>query len=322
MTGNADIDSPCRLTEIPATHWDRYPSVICDREGNYCVAWYRYPPPETEIPCRIFFCKGSDRLDSIAARTPVQVTDDGRNHTGPALCQDGSGLYWLVWHCWPQREGPRFLLFSHSEDGHAWSRPIQPLPQTVEYMIYPSLVWHPSGRFWIAFSAGLGEQSRVYLSSSGDGKSWKTPIAAPAGIYGDDKSTVTVSATGELLMVWRFRKNGRHELRWSASSDGIRWQDAEEIFTGVEDAERPKLSVDNGGRVWLSFEGDGAIWICRLSQNRRWSAPLPVSSGPDVESRPSALIQNRRGDYWIAWTSRPRGMELWGGKVSLRSLSP
>lgn len=317
MSAQCRVDALCRLTESPAQHWSRYPSVICDLAGNYCTAWYRYPPPASGVPCEIQICKGTDRLDSIARHASVQVTGDARNHTGPTLCQSGGGEYWLAWHCWPQREGPRFILVAHSGDGLTWSRPSQPFPQIAQYMIYPSLASHPAGRLWIAFSAGLGEHSRIYLSSSQGRESWRAPVPAPVGTSGDDKGSLAIDSTGRFVMAWRhLEERGRHRLCWSESDNGTRWRDAQEIATAVDDVERPKLALDKERRVWLSYESHGAIWLCHLAPDRHWSVPMPVRLGTGIESRPSALVQNQAGEYWLAWTSQRDGTELWGARIS------
>lgn len=317
MVEEIGIEDLCRLTASPERHWSRYPAVIVDRSGNYCASWYRYPPPDSGIPCRIFFCRGSDRLDSIATREPVQVTSDVRNHTGATLCQDGFGNYHLAWHCWPRREGVRFLLFSQSSDGAAWSAPVQPLPQIEEYMIYPSLVWHPAGRFRLVFSAGLGAASRVYLSSSTDGRVWDAPTPFSEGGDGDNKGALAIAPTGELVMVWRYLIASEYGLRWSSSIDGRQWRAPEIIAATSANVDRPKLSTDNSGRIWLSYESAGAIWVCWLTLKQGWSQPLVIQTGAATESRPSAPVQNRSGDFWMAWTSQRSGMEIWSGRALL-----
>lgn len=316
------IENPCRLTVSPEKHWSRYPSVILSQEGNYCMSWYRYPPPESAIPCSIYFCKGSDRLDSIATRTPIQVIDDGRNHSGATLCQDGFGQYHLAWHCWPQRKGGRYLLSARSSDGVAWPTPVQLLPQITEYMIYPSLTCHPSGRFWLTFSAGVGPgssfylSSHVYLTSSKEGKLWETPVWLPTAREGDNKSTLAVDPTGRnLVVVWRYLMGETYGLRWSSTVDGCRWREPESIEVACRDVDRPKLSSDNSGRIWLSYEGDNLIWVCWFDSARGWSQPILLNTGASTESRPSALIQNQKGEYWMAWTSQRDGTEIWAGQV-------
>lgn len=316
MSAQCRVDALCRLTESPAQHWSRYPSVICDLGGEFCAAWYRYPPPASGVPCEIQFCKGSDRLDSIARRASVQATGDGRNHTGPSLCQSGGGAYWLAWHCWPQREGPRFILVAHSRDGLTWSRPSQPFPQSAEYMIYPSLASHPAGSLWIAFSAGLGEKSRIYLASSQGTEIWQAPLPAPIGTSGDDKGSLAIDSTGRFVMVWRHLYGGSYRLCWSESEDGTRWRDAQEIPATFGHVERPKLALDRERRVWLSYESNGVIWLRHLAPDLRWSAAMPLRLGTEVESRPSALVQNHAGEYWLAWTSQRDGTDLWGARIS------
>jgi hypothetical protein len=323
MVKQVSIEHLSRLTVSPERHWSRYPSVILDRNGNYCASWYRYPPPDSGSPCQIYFCRGADRLDSIAALDPVQVTSDERNHTGETLCQDGNGNYHLCWHCWPQRQGMRYLLLSHSPDGKTWSTPIQPLPQIEEYMLYPSLVWHPLGRFWLTFSAGLGPgssfylASRVYLTSSPDGKAWEAPVMLSAGKASDNKSTLAIAPTGELVMVWRHLEGEAYGLRWSSSADGHRWREPKTIPVACAAVDRPKLSADNAGRIWLCYEGDGRIWACWRDAAQGWSQPLAIQTGAVVESRPSAPVQNRAGAFWMAWTSQRNGTEVWSARVLL-----
>ncbi|MBK6632546.1 MAG: exo-alpha-sialidase [Betaproteobacteria bacterium] len=315
------IETPSRLTFSPERHWSRYPAIIVNRDGNYCASWYRYPPPEAAVPCGIYFCKGSDHLDSIAVGEPVQVTRDGRNHTGAALCQDGAGQYHLAWHCWPERKGLRYLLLSRSADGLVWSEPVRVLPQIEEYMLYPSVVWHPSGLFWLAFSVGPGSDfypaARVFLTSSTDGRSWKPPVPFPQVEPGDNKAALAIMPNGELAMTWRRREGKGHGLCWSASVDGHRWRDAVRIDVGCSDVDRPKLSADNAGRLWLSYESNGRIWAGRLDPGRSWAPPQELETGAAAESRPSALVQNRSGDFWLAWTSQRCGTELWAGRMLL-----
>ncbi|MCC6658314.1 MAG: exo-alpha-sialidase [Rhodocyclaceae bacterium] len=317
MAESMHIVNPCRLTSSPERHWSRYPAVILDREGNYCVSWYNYPPPDSAIPCSIYFCKGSDRLDSVGAREPIRVTDDERNHSGGTLCQDEGGDYHLVWHCRPQHSKIRSLLYSRSPDGISWSRPIQPVAQFNEYMVYPSLIWHPARGFFLTFFAKLGAESRVYITSSENGMAWKAPFMLPTCTQGDNKSALAVTQSGELIVVWRHLKGETHGLRWSSSDDGQRWHKPEAIAVACRDVDRPKLSSDNAGRIWLSYEGDGLIWVCRLDHDRGWSQPINLQTGAAVESRPSALIQNQQGEYWIAWTSQRNGTEVWAGRVLL-----
>lgn len=313
------IDNPARLTVSPERHWSRYPSVILDRDGNFCVSWYRYPPPDSGETCGIVFCRGNDRLDTIAAGEPVRVTRDRRNHTGATLCQDGSGQYHLAWHCWPERMGLRYLLISHSADGESWAEPTRPLPQIEEYMLYPSLAWHPSGRFWLAFSAGPGPDfyptARIYLTTSADGKAWEVPVPFAPGEQGDNKGVLAIGPDGELMMAWRRLEGHKYRLRWSASADGRTWREAEKVPVGCEEIDRPKLSFDNSGRPWLAYEGDGRIWVCRMEPGRGWTQAQQLDTGATVESRPSAPVQNRSGDFWLAWTSQRIGMEVWAGQL-------
>lgn len=309
------IENSYRLTVSPERHWSRYPCVILNRDGNYCVSWYSYPPPDSEMPCSIYFCKGSDRLDSIETGEAIRVTNDVRNHSGGTLCQDEGGDYHLVWHCRPQHSKVRSLLYSRSPDGKSWSKPIQPVVQFDEYMVYPSLVWHPVRGLLLAFFAGQGAQSRVYLASSANGEVWEAPILLPICAQGDNKSALLVTQTGELVMVWRCLEGETHGLRWSSSVDGQGWRKPEAIALACREVDRPKLSSDNAGRIWLSFEGDGLIWVCRLDPDRGWSQPTALETGAAVESRPSALIQNQKGEYWMAWTSLRSGTEIWAGRV-------
>ena len=315
MDGAIAVGAARRLTASPPSHWSRYPSVICDRDGDFCAAWYRYPPPASGLPCAIYFCRGAAGLDAVGEREPVRVVDDARNHTGPVLCQDGAGAYWLAWHCWPQRKGERFLLLARSADGARWSEPRRVLAQVDEYMIYPSLAWRPSGSFWMAFAAGLESASRILLVSSADGESWSEPVTPSCCGNGDSKASLAIGAQGELLLAWRFRRGSGHGLRVSSSRDGADWEAPQEIATGLASVERPKLAVDRQGVQWLSFEGEAAIWLCRRVPGGAWSSPRLVARSDRVESRPSALVQGRDGSYWIAWTSERDGTELWGARV-------
>ncbi len=122
---------------------------------------------------------------------------------------------------------------------------------------------------------------------------------------------------GELAMTWRRREGKGHGLCWSASVDGHRWRDAVRIDVGCSDVHRPKLSADNAGRLLVSNESNGRIWAGRLDPGRSWAPPQELETGAAAESRPSALVQNRSGDFWLAWTSQRCGTELWAGRMLL-----
>lgn len=316
MEDPLSADGLGRLTTSPPGHWSRYPAAIVDRDGHCCLSWYRYPPPDSGLPCQIWFARGGGGFASLAAAEPVRVTRDDRNHTGAALCQDGAGTYHLAWHCWPQRVGERFLLFSRSRDGREWAQPERPLPQLAEYMIYPSLACHPSGRLWLSFSAGLGREAGLFIASSDDGRSWESPTPFPVGRAGDNKGSLCAMPDGGFLMVWKTLAGDGYVLSWSVSPDGVTWREPKGVALAAQVIDRPKVALDRHGAPWLTYEGDGCLWLSRFDPESGWALPRKMETGASVESRPSALVQDAAGEFWVAWTSQRAGTDIWTAKFA------
>ncbi|MBC7819984.1 MAG: M48 family metalloprotease, partial [Planctomycetaceae bacterium] len=142
---------------------------------------------------------------------------------------------------------------------------------------HSSLAKLPDGRWIMAYTGGDAFQTRVYLSTSADGKQWDKP--------------------------WEFAHNNLFPTRSPSlivDDDGLIWM----LCT----SQRFELSRYSSGGYRL--------WLCSSRDGRNWSPLRPVKVAHEFQYQHTAqLTRDRQGKFWIfghgqfASTDRPHELQ-------------
>lgn len=177
----------------------------------------------------------------------------------------------------------------------------------------PSIVVTRDGRIIIAWFSDRDGNSDIYLSSTGDGINWTTPVRVTYNSGGDFHPTIIQDDHGKFHLTW-FRWTALYvgHIIYNSSIDGITWDTTSEVTVttapGVDDWE-PTMVASPGDTLLITFasvkrhmpDSTSAVYLSkRLPGNTAWESPTlvgPFASSDKHTSLPN--IQRVGNTYYI-----------------------
>ena len=282
-TATGSATSPSLTTDASGGLWMAY---ISDREVYVTTSidskeWS--PPiqvtqptrehPSKTAPSLIIDRDGILRLAyQVGESIAVSSSSDGAhwsegralvNGHGPFLHQDSTGIFRLV-----LSDGEPSICLLTSEDFETWSEVLR--PTRTDGTLYrgwnPRLLEDRSGTYRIAYATALEEPSlAIYLAFSSDGKSWSDPVQA--------------------------LETGTDEFSFAQDSERTYWI---AFHSGVPTPDFPSPLDDGNSNIFALSSSDSVMWDL--------SDAIRVTDDPAADIEPS-MIQDRHGNYWIAFSS-------------------
>jgi hypothetical protein len=177
----------------------------------------------------------------------------------------------------------------------------QPVSSPDSQSDFATVLSHPSGEVWLAWSAFRNERNEI-VARRFDGKSW----AASEKVSGDHNDVFLVKAAragnGNVWFVWSAQLDGNWDLygrRW----DGTSWSSIERLTTDPQPDIYHAMAADSAGNVWLTWQGfrNGKADVhARRWSGGSWSAEERVSSSPANDWNP-AIAADGSGRVHIGW---------------------
>lgn len=127
----------------------------------------------------------------------------------------------------------------------------------------------------------------------------------------DRKPCLIQDRTGTFFAFFTsYTSGGTHNIRTSSSFDGIVWSNPVEVTHATSQTSGfldPYAIQDQDGIYWLTYhKDDSGIWITYSTDGTDWMSPIQVTSynrATDSWCRSPTLMQDRDGNYWLAYES-------------------
>ncbi|PYM16829.1 MAG: hypothetical protein DMD81_11425 [Candidatus Rokuibacteriota bacterium] len=233
----------------------------------------------------------------------------------PRLVADGQDRFWVLFV--GLKRGRSSLYVTRSVDGgRTWSDPVAVTGESQS--VYGHSLERAGDRLLVVWQDARIGKDRLYAATSKDaGATWTAP--ARVDHLRDDAEfdatspTVMLGNSGEALVAWEDRRNGRPDIFLQSSKDGgVTWaaedqrMDMDEPGTAV--SRFPKLREAPDGRVALVWEDDRggleAIYLRVRSagDKPKWGPEIRVSPAvPKVAGRLAELQWAPDHSLYVAW---------------------
>jgi len=204
-TNGRNWSEPLAITDAPTADW--VPSILADAGGTIWIAWCSESTGNKDI-----FLARSDNGGKTWP-PPRQVTSHPDQDDFPALAQDGSGEYLLVWtrHHDPDRKSwlpnaTSEVMWSRSPDGAAWSDPVA-ITRDKWPDLFPTIVVDPAREspfvVWTSnrYSKDKGDLVAAPLT---DTEPYPAQLSrlTPPGTHGYFGRLAPTDTDGHYLTVW------------------------------------------------------------------------------------------------------------------------
>lgn len=227
--------------------------------------------------------------DGSSWSSPQAITSGGLSDEDPALLQDASGEFHVVFAS--NRSGTGWLLYETALQGGTWSAP-QALSLPGGMQQSPAITRTSSG--WaLAYQSADG----LEIAQSTDGATW-----SPAGEVGTLLDAPAIAALGSRLVVVAERSDQLFEVDRDSSGH---WTGPTQLALGGGSAWQPALATDSDGDLTLAFatrSSSSAPWGLAISSftGTAWSAPTAVAAADYDDTDPSLQLDSD-GRPQVAW---------------------
>ena len=145
----------------------------------------------------------------------------------------------------------------------------------------PTVLRARDGTMFVAWFSDRGGNPDIYLTSTRDGRSWRSPIRITSDPGGDFYPSLIQDSYGTFHMVWfRWTALNQGNIWYNSSDDGVTWSTSREVKV------TQALNVDD----WVPSiveTADGKLLVFFVSQ-RRWPATTPTSDLYVAVKRPES----------------------------------
>ena len=158
---------------------DVFVVATTDSQGTVWVAWQGWRNGKAVI------FAATQQGDGFTA--PQAVSNSSANEWNPAIAADSRGRVTIAWDSYPQRQLRHYARTATASG--TWDSEIA-VAATARYEAYPSIVYDPQGRLWIAYEEG----------AEGWGKDWGAHNSSGVPLY-DARAIrlVGLDASGRLI---------------------------------------------------------------------------------------------------------------------------
>ncbi len=303
------------ITISKATGSDVFAVAATDAQGRVWVAWQGWRNGKATI------FAATQQGETFGA--PQAVSNSSANEWNPAIAADSRGRVTIAWDSY--RNGS-YDVYARTETGNGtWEAEI-PVAATARYEAYPSIVYDPQGRLWIAYEEG----------SEGWGKDFGAHTSAGVPLY-DARAIrlVGLDASGRLLdpgvdpgVVLPGVGGFRSDVTTGKQANSTGWEKPDpelwkrrapnaHPFPGPNPRNSlPRLSADASGRLWLAFRSNaptvwgplGTSWTEYVTSfdGQQWINPIFLFRSDNILDNRPALVSRGPGDLVVIESSDSR----------------
>ena len=260
-----------------ADHFDKYASVVFDREGTMWVAYASMHDDHTGVVVR------SKRGGQWSAE---ETLDRGEGFDGnPRLAIDGGGALWAVWH---GRRADRWAVFARKRLAGAWQAETR-ISAIDENALHPTVAVDTKGRVWIAYEVAKTGGFAVAVTGAG-----VTKRITSGG--SDRRPSLAASLNGNVWLAWDSTRSGNYDVFITDVSHGV--EPIQVTRDGTID-DTPSIACTRDGSLWIAWNGmrghkdaayrtdrHGGDAFVRVYRNGAFLAPpgVPGEAGTHTEA--------------------------------------
>jgi Protein of unknown function (DUF3604) len=294
---------------------DVFAVATTDAQGIVWVAWQGWRNGNAAI------FAATQQGDGFTA--PQAVSNSSANQWNPAIAADSRGRVTVAWDSY--RNGSYDVYARTATAIGTWGSEI-PVAATARYEAYPSIVYDPQGRLWIAYEEG----------AEGWGKDWGAHISTGVPLY-DARAIrlVGLDASGRLLdpgvdpgVALPGVAAIRSDVTTGKQANNTGWEKPDpelwkrrapnaHPFPGANPRNSlPRLSVDSSGRLWLAFRTNApAVWgplgtswteYVTSFDGQQWINPIFLFRSDNILDNRPALVSRGPGDLVVIESSDSR----------------
>ncbi len=243
-------------------------------------------------------------LAAGSSQASAVLSSLGQESRSPAVAVDGHGDAAAVWL---NQYGFNWDIDASTRAaGGEWQQPVE-ISTLGHIGFHPEVAIDSHGDAVAVWRDGDTEEIEVAVHSAGG--EWRAPVAISAA--GDnEKPTVALSSTGEVVVVWERQEGARYVIQASyGSAAGAVWSEPVDLSAPGQAAGNPQVAVNAQGEataVWQSYgEGDYYIQSANgLIGHGTWGEPVDLSVAGQVAANPRVAVK-AAGQAVAVWE--------WGG---------
>jgi hypothetical protein len=260
-----------------ADHFDKYASVVFDRDGTMWVAYASMHDDHTSVVVR------SKRSGQWSAE---ETLDRGEGFEGnPRLAIDGRGALWAVWH---GRRADRWGIFARKRIAGTWQAETR-VSAIDENSMHPTVAVDTKGRVWIAYEVAKTGGFAIAVTGAGVPKR----ITSNGS---DRRPSLTASPAGNVWLAWDSTRSGNYDVFIADVSRGV--EPVQVTRDGTID-DTPSIACTRDGSLWIAWNGmrghkdamyrtdrHGGDAFVRVYRNGAFLAPpgVPAEAGTHTEA--------------------------------------
>lgn len=312
--------------------FDKYPSIVFDRQGAKWLAW----------------TSTRDGGDRIVVRGPggEERIDRGEGfESGARLILDGDGDLWAVWH---GRRRNEWAVYARERRGGRWGA-----EQRIGRGLHPAVTRDARGVLWIAYEVPKPGGFAIELVAR-QGRRWSAPRRIESE-GSDRRPALAPAADRGVWLAWDSTRSGNYDI-WlmHVAARGLRGAVSREIQITSDRTidDSPSIAATSDGTLWIAWNGmrghadaryradrHSGDAFARVYRNRALLAPPGVTPGAlpgqvsfgavnktprdavdpywhwkQTQNYPIVFVDTR-DRAWIVWRTDATGahnFDLWG----------
>jgi hypothetical protein len=284
-SGSADI----RLTtsDHPETNGDNgyLPSLVQDRQGLLCVAWYdyRYDGQNAEI---LFKARSGGAWDLAPGDgADLRLCETAANSIDPAVAVDSSGNVYAVW---AEQGGGVILCRRRSAATGLWGS-IETVNLGGNAVGSPAAAADPQGALHVLWTDAREGSQAVYARSRAAGGAWGAERRVGPGGKNAQEPAIAAAADSRLYAAWHDTRISllNREVFLQERAPGGTWDTTGaadvRISNGTGHSTRPSLLIDRFGSAYVLWkdrrDGNNELYL-RIRRNQALTAVGGAAGDP------------------------------------------
>jgi len=259
---------------------------------------------------------------NILAAQSAEMSDITQARS-PSVAADSEKNIHVVFEGYAKGSDIREILYSKSSDmTHTWTPPLN-ISRTVGVSTVPSVAVENSGAIdvvWRDTTSGELHPDIYFTRSADGGRTWTKAldISHTTGICREPAIATGLDNSIHVVWVDTRPRDGRPDIFYSYSIDGITWSACESISPTPGISSEPTIVACNDGVVhcaWLdtsSGEERPDIFYTRKVSNL-WTRPIDVSNSPRISDHPW-LACGAKGKIFLCWSDNSQKLnaaDIW-----------
>ena len=224
------------------------PSLMRDPMNTYWLVYVNSPNSTNKQDLWI-----ENSSNGINWSVPIPVVVGSKYDLYPSLMQNSTGAYWIAFES-QNRGADNDIYYVTSQDGLSWSSPQllnYTVPSTTYWDYEPHIMQDHYGKYWLAWTCGIGSNDNICVSNSSDGNIWSTPREV---IIGTHSHASILEGFGTYWLTWHDDSVGTVQIWFSTSTNGINWSSPIQMTTHSSGNQNARIAIDSNGTVWTAFE--------------------------------------------------------------------